>query len=119
MWFGVSADNKPVFALPGNPVSTIVCCIRYVIPALFRAVGKIATQPERVKLSEAVNFNADLTWFLPVKLHWDNDGTALATPRPTHTSGDFIGLRGTDGFIELPRGTDIFPAGFTATLYRW
>jgi molybdopterin molybdotransferase len=119
MWFGVSADNKPVFALPGNPVSTIVCCIRYVIPALFRAVGKIATQPERVKLSEAVNFNADLTWFLPVKLHWDNDGTALATPRPTHTSGDFIGLRGTDGFIELPRGTDIFPAGFTAILYRW
>jgi molybdopterin molybdotransferase len=119
MWFGVSADNKPVFALPGNPVSTIVCCVRYVIPALFHAMGKATTQPERVKLSAAVNFKADLTWFLPVKLHWDNDGTALAAPRPTNTSGDFIGLRDTDGFIELPRGTDVFPAGFSANLYRW
>jgi molybdopterin molybdotransferase len=119
MWFGVSTDNKPVFALPGNPVSTIVCCIRYVIPALLKALGKTATQPEQVKLGKAVSFNADLTWFLPVKLHWDNDGTALAIPHPTNTSGDFIGLRDTDGFIELPRGTDIFPAGFAANLYRW
>ena len=34
MWFGVSTAGKPVFALPGNPVSTLVCCVRYVVPAL-------------------------------------------------------------------------------------
>jgi molybdopterin molybdotransferase len=119
MWFGVSTDNKPVFALPGNPVSTIVCCVRYVIPALFHALGKTTTQSERVRLGEAVNFKADLTWFLPIKLHWDDDGTALAIPHPTNTSGDFIGLRDTDGFIELPRGIEVFPKGFTANLYRW
>jgi molybdopterin molybdotransferase len=119
MWFGVSAASKPVFALPGNPVSTIVCCVRYVIPAILNAMGAIAKPIEQVTLSEAVSFKADLTWFLPVKLDWNRHGSALATPRPTNTSGDYIGLRDTDGFIELPRGNDMFPAGFAANLYRW
>jgi len=118
MWFGISTANKPVFALPGNPVSTIVCCVRYVIPALLNAMGAIAGPAEQVRLSEAISFGADLTWFLPVKLHPDN-GVMLAIPRPTNTSGDYIGLRDTDGFIELPRGHDAFPAGFAANLYRW
>ena len=119
MWFGMSAANKPVFALPGSPVSTIVCCVRYVIPALLSAMGMNAVPRERVRLAEAVSFKADLAWFLPVKLHWDDAGSALATPCPTNTSGDYIGLRHTDGFVELPRGSNDFPAGFAANLYRW
>ena len=119
MWFGVSQDGKPVFALPGNPVSTIVCCVRYVIPAILAAMGRNKAPRERVKLSDTVSFKADLNWFLPVKIHWDENGTALATPRPTNTSGDYIGLGNTDGFVELPRGNDIFAAGFAANLYRW
>ena len=46
-------------------------------------------------------------------------GILQAVPRPTNTSGDFIGLRNTAGFIELPRGQNHFPAGFAANLYRW
>ena len=34
MWFGLSASGKPIFALPGNPVSTLVCATRYILPAL-------------------------------------------------------------------------------------
>jgi molybdopterin molybdotransferase len=119
MWFGVSEAGKPVFALPGNPVSTIVCCVRYVLPALLAAMGATAPAQERVQLGEAVDFTADLTWFLPVQLRWNAAGIALAMPRPTNTSGDFIGLRNTDGFVELPRGQSHFPAGFAANLYRW
>ena len=119
MWFGVSRAGKPVFALPGNPVSTIVCCVRYVLPAIMTAMGATAMPQERVQLAEAIDFAADLTWFLPVQLHWDTTGIAKAAPRPTNTSGDFIGLRNTDGFIELPRGRDHYPAGFAANLYRW
>jgi molybdopterin molybdotransferase len=119
MWFGVSAANKPVFALPGNPVSTIVCCVRYVIPAIFHALGASAALPQKVVLAEDVTFKPDLTWFLPVKLNWDSAGSTLATPRPTNTSGDYIGLRDTDGFVELPRGQAVYPAGSAANLYRW
>ena len=34
MWFGVAQSGPAVFALPGNPVSTLVCLSRYVLPAL-------------------------------------------------------------------------------------
>jgi len=119
MWFGISAAGKPVFALPGNPVSSLVCLIRYVCPGLLQAMGALPSPPMTVRLAEAVTFQADLTWFLPVKLAVSDTGELLAQPSPTNTSGDFIGLAGTDGVVELPRGRDEFPAGFTAPLYRW
>ena len=118
MWFGLSTAGKPVFALPGNPVSTLVCCVRYVLPALLKGLGA-ALPTERVQLAETVSFAPDLTWFLPVKLEWTPDGQTLARPCPTNTSGDFIGLRGTDGVVELPRGQSEFPQGFAAKLLRW
>lgn len=119
MWFGVSGAGKPVFALPGNPVSTLVCLVRYVRPAIETALGLTAQQVEMVQLAESVDFKPDLCWFLPAALQAGADGLLRATPRPTNTSGDFIGLRYTDGFIELPRGTDHFSAGYAARLYRW
>ncbi len=39
LWFGISARGKPIFALPGNPVSTLVCATRYIVPALHTAAG--------------------------------------------------------------------------------
>ncbi len=118
MWFGLSHDGKPVFALPGNPVSTLVCLVRYVRPAIEQAMG-LNSQPEYVRLDSDIDFAPDLCWFLPVALKHQPDGRCKAVPRTTNTSGDFIGLRGTDGFVELPRGNDRFEAGYSARLYRW
>jgi molybdopterin molybdotransferase len=117
MWFGVSSARKPIFALPGNPVSTLVCLTRYVAPALRYSAGAPDAPPERVRLTERVVGPADLTYFLPVKLGSSSEGVALAEPRPTNTSGDFVSLAGTDGFVELPPGTHA--AGTVARLYRW
>jgi molybdopterin molybdotransferase len=119
MWFGVSRDAKPVFALPGNPVSTMVCLYRYVLPALQLGLGLRSRNAERVTLATDVEFTADLTYFLPVVMSWSDDGIGLAEPRPTNTSGDFVSLAGTDGFVELPRGQDLYPTGTVATLHRW
>ena len=44
MWFGVSQSGPAVFALPGNPVSTLVCLARYVLPALRAAMGQAPTR---------------------------------------------------------------------------
>lgn len=115
MWFGVSHAGKPVFALPGNPVSTLVCLTRYVIPAIRAALG-CAPVGQRVALAEDVAFAPDLCWFLPVAI---DAVTGAAEPRPTNTSGDFIGLRGTTGFIELPRGNDRFAAGERFHYWPW
>jgi molybdopterin molybdotransferase len=119
MWFGVSATGKPVFALPGNPVSTLVCAVRYVIPAIRAAMGMAPRVQTRLRLAEAVHFEADLTCFMPVKLDYTERGEALAVPKPTNTSGDFVSLAGTDGFVALERGRDEFPAGHPVAFYAW
>ena len=118
MWFGMSAEGKPVFALPGNPVSSLVCLIRYVIPGLEHALGASSLPREQAALDRDVEFRPDLTWFLPVHLS-ARDGNMLAEPKPTNTSGDFIALKDSDGFVELPEDRKQFPAGFVAELYRW
>jgi len=119
MWFGLSRARKPIFALPGNPVSTLVCMTRYVLPALRHAAGLASAPPERVRLAAAVEGPERLTYFLPVKLAWSDDGVAEALPRPTNTSGDFISLAHTDGFVELPPGRAQREAGTVARLFRW
>jgi molybdopterin biosynthesis enzyme len=45
MWFGIGPQGQSVFGLPGNPVSTLVCLIRYVIPAIAEAMGTKRAQP--------------------------------------------------------------------------
>lgn len=119
MWFGISADNKPVFALPGNPVSSLVCLARYALPALEAALGTTPVPPTVVTLAEAVRFEPDLSYFLPVQLQSIADSRCRALPRPTNTSGDFVGLRHTSGFVELPRGRSEFTAGYPARFFRW
>ena len=119
MWFGTSGTDKLVFALPGNPVSSLVCLVRYVIPGLQRAMGMIAHERQRVVLAEAIDFEPDLTYFLPVRLTYTENGVAQAWPKPTNTSGDFVSLAGTDGFVELEREVTHFPAGYSAPLFRW
>jgi molybdopterin molybdotransferase len=119
MWFGIAPNKQAVFALPGNPVSTLVCCRQYVLPALFEASGRDAPKPEWAILTEDVTFKADLTFFMPVVLHSDVDGTLRARPVPTNTSGDFTALGGTDGYVELVREQSYFPQGSPVPLHRW
>lgn len=119
MWFGVTDGGPAVFALPGNPVSTLVCLGRYVLPALYQAMGLRDERRERIAISEPVEFKAPLTSFLPVAVEYDDWGRPWAVPRPTHGSGDFTSLAGTDGFVELPPGPNVWPKGFVTRIYRW
>jgi molybdopterin molybdotransferase len=119
MWFGVASSGATVFALPGNPVSTIVCLTRYVLPALFAAMGQTPATPERMALGAELQINVPLTVFMPVRVEVDDWGRAWAMPRPTNGSGDFTALAGTDGFIELPPGPNTYAKGFVTRLHRW
>lgn len=119
LWFGMGPKNQTVFALPGNPVSTLVCCREYVIPALQQAAGLRAAAPEFASLTQDVSFAPPLTCFLPVRLLSSTAGQALAMPVHTNTSGDFASLAGTDGYVELPLEQTDFPAGTALRLQRW
>jgi molybdopterin molybdotransferase len=119
MWFGVAASGATVFALPGNPVSTFVCLSRYVLPALFAAMGQTPVPPEKMALGAEIVNATRLTFFMPVRVEVDDWGRAWAMPRPTNGSGDFSSLAGTDGFVELPPGPHPYPKGFVTRLHRW
>ncbi|HUQ11231.1 MAG TPA: molybdopterin molybdotransferase MoeA [Steroidobacteraceae bacterium] len=119
MWFGVSQSGPAVFALPGNPVSTLVCLSRYVLPALRAAMGEAPGEPPRIALTGPVEVKVPLSYYLPVKLQSDDWGRTSAEPRPTNGSGDFTSLAGTDGFVELPPGPGTLPKGFVARFFRW
>ena len=119
MWFGVGPRGQAVFGLPGNPVSTLVCLVRYIIPAITSAMGAPRRPDARLALSAPVTFNLPLTLFLPVTIEHDGWGRPWASPRPTNTSGDYLALAGTDGFVELPPGPNTYDKGFVANIYRW
>ena len=118
-WFGIAPNGAAVFALPGNPVSTLVCLARYVIPAIDRAMGLIEPQTVRIALGEAVTFNTPLAGFLPVATETDEWARPWARPVSHNGSGDFSALAGTCGFVELPPGPNTYPKGFVTKLYRW
>lgn len=119
MWFGKTANGQRVFALPGNPVSALVCCRQYVIPSLSKSSDVEERPPEFAALASNVTFKPDLTCFQPVKLVSSAAGQQLAMPVRTNTSGDFAALSGTDGYVELPREQTDFPSGTAVFLHRW
>ena len=94
------APAAAVFALPGNPVSTLVCLRRFVIPALFcREPGPVAGAPSGEDRSGRPGLRSPSrsTFYLPVQVELDDWGRPWAVPRLTNNSGDFTALAGTDG----------------------
>src|SRR6201996_8094415 len=94
MWFVIGPQGQAVFGLPGNPVSTLVCLIRYVIPAMAEAMGTRRVSPERVALAEEIAVSHDMTYFLPVIIRNDEWGRPWAHPKPPLGSRDFLSLAG-------------------------
>lgn len=119
MWFGKGPGDQIVFALPGNPVSALVCCRQYLIPALAKASGANETPPEFAALATNISFTPELTCFQPVKLISNAAGQILAMPVQTNTSGDFAALSATDGYVELAKDQSEFPSGTAVFLHRW
>ena len=112
MWFGSKA-NQVVFGMPGNPVSTHFCTLRYAMPFIQNCHG-IDTKRRSVTLGQSVSFAPNLTLFKPVVL---DEATATAIPIHTNGSGDFISLGKATGFIELPNDQSEFEAGTLFTYY--
>ncbi len=118
LWFGIKeVEKKIIFGLPGNPVSSLVCLKKYVIPAIASFQGSLIRE-QRVKLHSDFKFNFDLTYFIPIRLDSNEEYGVSAIPLPNNNSGDFISLIGSDGFVELS-GRNSFKKGDTVPLYEW
>jgi molybdopterin molybdotransferase len=118
-WFGTFAEKAVVFALPGNPVSTFLCMLRYVQPWLEATLGYPTRVPYTARLTKAVTFSPSLQYFMAVALHRHPDGQIEATPWSNNGSGDFASLLGADGFLELPEDQTEFPAGASFRVWSY
>jgi molybdopterin molybdotransferase len=101
-WFGRNAENKIVFALPGNPASSFMCTNRYFLPWFRASLGLEPFEYQYVSLSEDFSFKPNLQYFLQVKINRLPNGTTIATPLMGKGSGDLANLADADGFLELP-----------------
>lgn len=96
---GLAPDNRAVVALPGNPVSALVCAHLFVWPILRRQAGKSADLPWRtVTLAEPVTPNPKRQAFRPARLV--SDGRAVVPEWAG--SGDLAHTATTDGVLALP-----------------
>lgn len=116
------AGCRYAFGLPGNPVSALVCALRYVIPALRKLNGTDrwpGLWGAPVQLAEDFRFGKPLTRFAPVTLTVSADARLTATPITIGGSGDFASLIASDGVIELPAEPSHFAAGGVYPYYGW
>jgi molybdopterin molybdotransferase len=119
-WFGKNLNDKVVFALPGNPVSTFMCFNRYFRPWLMRSMGAECKPLPYARLSRDVDFKPSLTYFMQVKLQNSEDGSLLAIPEEGKGSGDFANLLYCDAFMMLPDDKEAFKTGevYPVVVYR-
>jgi molybdopterin molybdotransferase len=110
LWVGRNHDTM-VFALPGNPVSSLVGAIAYVGPFLRHNLG-IDRPDAHAQLAEPVTFPPQLTLFQRVSVA-NEGGRLLARPVSNSGSGDLISLLHTTGLLVLPPERDSFSAGET------
>jgi molybdopterin molybdotransferase len=123
LWFGTftAADGamKPVFGLPGNPVSTLVCFELFVVPALRKLQGRRApwdAPSSKATLAEAFTHKGDRPTYWPGRFEAgapqvDGSGRSSVVSVRWHGSGDLRGLGSADGLIYFPAGDRMYPAG--------
>ncbi len=114
-WFG-QGRGKLVFAFPGNPVSTMMCATRYLIPWL-RSSYNQSPNNIHAKLSSEIEIKGSLAFFLQVKTYQIDNGITLADPIIGSGSGDYSNLADVHGFAEIPSNIRSLKAGDILKIY--
>ena len=100
--FGMS-DSTYFFGLPGYPVSSMVCCEQFVMPALRHMMGQARPFRRTVsaRLTQAYRTNPGRTEFVRVLVGHD-DGGFIATPTGSQSSVVLLSMAQADGFMVVP-----------------
>jgi len=105
------ADGKPLFCLPGHPMSALMTFLVFVEPVLASMAGLAGIgRPEvRARLASRIIPDVGRHNFVPVRL---SRGPRGLTAHPIlKGSGAITSLSGADGYVEVPEGTEFLPEG--------
>lgn len=109
-------QGKPVFALPGFPVSSLVSFELFVRPALLKLRGQQALLRPRVPVTLAETIHGD-AWrpeFHRATLTREATGFVARTTG-SQSSGRLLSMVGANGILVLPKQSKPFLAGETVT----
>jgi molybdopterin molybdotransferase len=120
IWFGTYTDGngtvKPVFGLPGNPVSSLVCFELFVQPAISRMRGT-SLGIQAIEFIECITdpftHRGDRPTYWPgIRRGFDHErNVGLVSPCKWHGSGDLRGIVAADCFLCFPPGDKHYSAG--------
>jgi molybdopterin molybdotransferase len=99
-------NEKPVFGLPGNPISTMVTFELLVVPAIDLLSGAPARPLPFLKatLAQSMKEKPGMTHFLPARIQFDS-GEAHVKPLAWQGSGDTVTMANANCFLVV--GLDI------------
>lgn len=105
-------QNKPVFGLPGNPISTMVTFELFASLALELLCGAEAKPLAFLEahLAESLQERTGLAHFLPACLEWPN-GIPTVKPIRWQGSGDLAAVAKCNCFLHVPTDRADFAAG--------
>lgn len=105
-------QGKPVFGLPGNPVSTMVTFQLFVTPAIALLSGAAAHPLPllEARLAEALNERPGLDHFLPARIEWRAREPEVRALK-WQGSGDIAALAGANCFLLVPADRQKIAAG--------
>ncbi len=106
-----TALGKPVFTLPGNPVSSMVSFELYIRPFLYRMLHRRLWRPHVwVIVREEVKHAPDRIEFVRARIRKDKDGYVAVTTG-LQGSARITSLVGANGLLRIPPGDEPVPAG--------
>ena len=111
-------QGKPVFGLPGNPVSTMVTFQLFVAPAIDLLNGADAHPLPLVeaRLGEALKERPGLTHFLPARIEWRGSVPEVKALK-WQGSGDIAALAGANCFVLVPAENEKIAAGERVSVF--
>jgi molybdopterin molybdotransferase len=111
----------PMLGFPGNPVSSMVCGVLFLAPALARMLGTGATEPVRETAILGVDLeeNDRREDYLRATLSRDGGGRLVATPFPVQDSSMFSRLAASDCLVVREPHAPAAKAGETVAFVRF
>ena len=123
IWFGKrsgEAKQNYVFGLPGNPVSSMVCCELFVRTAIRRLMGESDALPQAIpaQLEHSYAARADRPTYHPARLTWTKTGPHVSLV-PWHGSSDLCGTVAANAMVYLSGEAKQYEPGMILETYAW
>lgn len=119
--FALTAEGRPIFGLPGNPLAAATCLCEFVLPALRRMSGidaKLCRPVVRARLREGLSNQSGTQRYVLGALTWTATGAEVAAV-PSQSSADVVAGAQADGFVIIPADARSLDAGEDVDFRPW